>query len=78
METKSLFASTTFWMVVINVVLKLLSLFFAIDVEDDHVQVAINNFAAMMPLVVSFIFDLGAIYGRMKVKSKIAIPKAKQ
>lgn len=78
METKSIFASTTFWMVVINVLLKLLSLFYAIDVEDDQVQLAITNFSSMMPLVMSFVFDVGAIYGRIKAKTKIEAPKKEQ
>jgi hypothetical protein len=75
METKSIFASTTFWMVLFNIALKLLSLFIAIDVEDEQVKVAIDNLSAAMPLFVSFLFDAGAIYGRIKASTKIGRPK---
>jgi len=71
MDTKSILASTTFWMIVINILLKVAGLFLSIDVDNDTVTLAATNIASLIAFGSSFVFDAAAIYGRVNVKKKI-------
>ena len=71
MDYKSLITSKTFWSVVLNVVLKIVGLFYSVTVDEESMSMAADSMVALSSFGISFVFDIGAIYGRIVANKPI-------